>query len=532
MTSVEQNIGRYRIVERIGRGAIGVLYRGIDPVLERDVAIKVMSAEFASDGEAAGEESKTRFFREARAAAKLQHRNIVTIFEFAEEKGVPYIVMEFLRGRSLADRMRAEPRLALDETLDIVTELCTGLQFAHDHGVIHRNVKPANVWLLEDGTVKLLDFGIVNVSSATVARQGDMLGSAPYMAPEQLRGEPLDARADVFAASIVLYELLAGRQPFESESPSGTHQRILHEELPPLASLVPDLPAPLAAAVTKGLQKNADARYQSAADLGADLQLIRMSLQSSGDTPFVEDAGSEETLYGELADQRTEATMTAAASRAATPAVVGRTMPVEAPRPAIDAAPLSPAPSPRGRWIGALAVTVIMLAGVGWYGSTRFSTPPSAIDAGQAAADSGGATAVAVDPSAVTIEARGSYPFEITDGQRVLSTAAIAHAISAQPGQVLRLRETGYLLDYPFKIDGGQRQIRVTAPELGRLTVRTTRTGCQVIVNGHDFGLTPVNSRLVAAGTYSVQLKCADGQIVRGSGVTVVPGQTTIASVP
>ena len=207
---------------------MGYVYRGRDAVLEREVAIKVMSGDFSSD-----ETAHTRFFREARAAAKLQHRNIVTIFEFGEEDGTPYIVMEFLRGLDLAHRIREEPPLTLEQKLEIMAELCTGLHFAHEQGVVHRDVKPANVWLLPDGTVKLLDFGIAKVASSTVTRQGSVFGSASYMAPEQVSGGMVDARSDIFSIGVVLYELLSGRKPFEADSPTAVLVKIMEADPEP-----------------------------------------------------------------------------------------------------------------------------------------------------------------------------------------------------------------------------------------------------------------------------------------------------------
>ena len=196
-----RTIGRYEVLERVGRGGMGVLYRGRDPVLDREVAIKVMGGDFAADDSA-----RTRFYREARASARLQHRNIVTIYEFAEDNGNPYIAMEFLRGQSLQARMAAAGAFPLVQKLDIVTQLLTGLHYAHEQGIVHRDVKPANIWLLEDGTVKLLDFGIAKIAASTMTSAGSVLGSAFYMAPEQVEGREVDGRADIFAAGVVLYE--------------------------------------------------------------------------------------------------------------------------------------------------------------------------------------------------------------------------------------------------------------------------------------------------------------------------------------
>src|SRR6187397_2065635 len=179
-----EKIGRYQVLERVGKGGMGVLYRGFDPVLDREVAIKLMLTDLNEDTD----QMRPRFYREARAAAKLNHRNIVTIFEFAEESNVPYIVMEFLRGTPLGARINGQPPLSIDDKLNIVAQLCDGLSYAHEQGVVHRDVKPDNVFILEDGSVKLLDFGIAKLTSSNLTRQGDVLGSASYMSPEQVGG--------------------------------------------------------------------------------------------------------------------------------------------------------------------------------------------------------------------------------------------------------------------------------------------------------------------------------------------------------
>ena len=188
-----ERIGRYQVLERVGKGGMGVLYRGFDPVLDREVAIKLMLTDFTDDTE----QMRPRFYTEARAAAKLNHPKIVTIFEFAEESNVPYIVMEFLRGTPLGARMTSQPPLSTDDKLNIVAQLCDGLAYAHEQGVVHRDVKPDNVFILEDGSVKLLDFGIAKLTSSNLTRQGDVLGSASYMSPEQVGGsDSVDGRAD------------------------------------------------------------------------------------------------------------------------------------------------------------------------------------------------------------------------------------------------------------------------------------------------------------------------------------------------
>jgi serine/threonine protein kinase len=285
--------GRYELIERVGRGGMGTLYRGKDPVLDREVAIKVMSGDFSAD-----EGARARFFREARAAARLQHRNIVTIFEFAEdEHGTPYIAMEFLRGRSLAARKTAEPPLSLVQKLDILTQLCTGLHYAHEQGIIHRDVKPANIWVMDDGTIKLLDFGIAKIATSTMTSSGNVIGSAAYMAPEQVSGREIDGRADVFAAGVVLYELLARRKPFDGDAPTAVMMKIVKEDPPPIRNFAPDIPMSLVNAVNKALQKDAGRRFMHAGDFGAELRLIRLALERTSETLTAESPDSSETVY-------------------------------------------------------------------------------------------------------------------------------------------------------------------------------------------------------------------------------------------
>jgi hypothetical protein len=273
-----KTIGRYEIVERVGRGGMGVLYRARDAVLEREVAIKVMLGDFSGD-----EEGRARFYREARAAARLQHRYIVTIYEFGEEDGMPYLVMEFLRGSDLLRRMRADPPLTTDQKLDVVLQLCTALQFAHSQGVVHRDVKPANVWLLEDGNIKLLDFGIAKMAASTITQHAGVMGTISYMAPEVVGGKAADGRSDVFSAGVVLYELLSGHKPFEADSPTSLLLKILEGEPRPILDFVPGLPRILVQTVHLALEKNPDVRYQRAADFAADLQTARQALSPAGD---------------------------------------------------------------------------------------------------------------------------------------------------------------------------------------------------------------------------------------------------------
>src|SRR6186997_900172 len=259
-----ERIGRYQVLEKVGKGGMGVLYRGFDPVLDREVAIKLMHADFSEDTE----QMRPRFYREARAAAKLNHRNIVTIFEFAEESNVPYIVMEFLKGTPLGARMNSQPPLTIDDKLNVVAQLCDGLSYAHEQGVVHRDVKPDNVFILEDGQVKLLDFGIAKLTSSNLTRQGDVLGSASYMSPEQVGGsDSVDGRADVFSTGVMLYELLTGHKPFEADAPTAVILKILKDDPTPIDAAATGLPANVIAAEMKALAKDPANRFQTADEM-------------------------------------------------------------------------------------------------------------------------------------------------------------------------------------------------------------------------------------------------------------------------
>lgn len=277
-----ERIGRYEIVEQVGRGSMGIVYRAQDTVLEREVALKLLWEDFCDD-----ESALARFQREARAVARLTHRNIVTLYELAQqEDGRPYIAMEFLRGAPLDRRLREEPPLTLVQKVDVISQLCAGLHFAHEQGVVHRDVKPANIWVLPDTSVKLLDFGIARLASSSITRDGNIVGTASYMAPEQIEGGAVDGRTDVFAAGVVLYELLAGHKPFEADSPTGVIAKIIRGDREMLDPARDHLPPALVAAVDRALARAPADRFPTAAEFGATLAQIRQALERQAGTPL------------------------------------------------------------------------------------------------------------------------------------------------------------------------------------------------------------------------------------------------------
>jgi serine/threonine-protein kinase len=360
-------VGPYRLAQRIGQGGTGVVYLAHDTEHDRDVALKILLPEIVSD-----ETTRARFAREARAAAGLQHRNIVSVLDFSEEGEWPYIAMEFLRGGSLATKLASDSRLTAEAMLDIVIQLCEGLQYAHDRGLVHRDVKPANVWLLPDGGVKLLDFGIAKIPGTTFTRSGVLVGTAGYMAPEQLSGMPLDRRVDIFSAGVILYELVAGRRPFEADTIASVVRQVLQEEPPSLSTVAPETPAEVIAAAETALKKNRDERYAEASELGADLRLARYAVQAprpSAPTPSRIPAPPSAVPNPTTTPNPFDESLT---TRIDVMRSGHMTLPVPAP------APRPPQASPRRRSIGpwiAVSLSLVAVVGAVAYRMRTPSTP-------------------------------------------------------------------------------------------------------------------------------------------------------------
>jgi serine/threonine protein kinase len=268
------NLGRYEVRERIGSGGFGNVYRAFDPVIRRDVALKTC--------ETAQQPIRDRFAREARLAGGLDHPNIVRIYDFQDEKAPWFLVQEFLDGEDLSSLLaRGEPTAG--EKLRILDEVAAGLEYAHASGVVHRDVKPANIRILSDGRVKILDFGIAKSLDAdrTMTRPGVTVGSLGYMAPEQINGGEVDHRCDLFALGLVSYELFAGRRPFQGEGIGEVFQRILNDDPEPVTSLRPEVPTELDALILRCLAKDPAGRPGSVEEFRQELARIRRSLSSS-----------------------------------------------------------------------------------------------------------------------------------------------------------------------------------------------------------------------------------------------------------
>jgi len=279
-TPLPEKIGKYEITGKIGAGGFGAVYRGRDPYIKRTVAVKTCQLN--------DEEIKSRFFREAELAGNLHHRHITTIYDFGVENGIPYIVQEFLSGEDLDKKVkRAEP-LPIARKVEILFAIADGLAYAHAAGIIHRDIKPANVRILDDGSVKIMDFGIAKSlqTESNLTQTGITLGTSAYLAPEQIRGEPVDRRTDIFSLGILAYELLTYRKPFRGEHLSTVLYKILNETPERIEDLSPDAPASLVAAVTKAMAKQREDRYESMDALKQDLFNVQREVSgNSGSYP-------------------------------------------------------------------------------------------------------------------------------------------------------------------------------------------------------------------------------------------------------
>jgi serine/threonine protein kinase len=273
------SLGRYEVLGELGQGAMGVVYKARDPLIDRVVAIKTINLSLAMDEK---EEYEGRFYQEAKAAGRLNHPNIVTIYDVGKSGDVAYIAMELLEGRELRDIMNEGALLPIDQVLNIVAQVAQGLAYAHEHEIVHRDVKPSNIMVIRDGHVKITDFGIARMASSSVRTQtGMVLGSPKYMSPEQVMGKTIDQRSDIFSLGVMLYEMLTGQAPFDGENVNAIMYQTLNAIPTPPSILNPAVPEMVNFIVAKALAKGMEDRYQNAKDFAVDLRTCRDTLPRS-----------------------------------------------------------------------------------------------------------------------------------------------------------------------------------------------------------------------------------------------------------
>jgi serine/threonine-protein kinase len=260
------NLGRYQVKEILGKGAMGTVFKGVDPAINRPVALKTIRLDFVTDQKEM-EELRDRLAREARAAGKLSHPNIVTIYDIGAEANLHYIAMEFLEGQTLENLIKRKVQFSYKIIANIITQICMGLQYAHDQGIVHRDIKPANIMVLPDYAVKVMDFGIARVDSSSMTRTGIAMGTPNYIAPELLQGKSVDRRCDIFSLGVMIYELLTGSRPFKGENLTSLIYSIINDNPPQPSSVNENVPPIFDHIAMKALHKNPLERFQKASDL-------------------------------------------------------------------------------------------------------------------------------------------------------------------------------------------------------------------------------------------------------------------------
>ncbi len=268
-----KKIGKYEIITILGKGAMGIVYKARDPHINRDVAIKTIRFDLVSE-ESENEEIMQRFMREAQAAGKLSHPNIITIYDVGREESVTYIVMQLIEGQSLQKMISSSEKFSTPEVIDLMCQICSALDYAHKNGIVHRDMKPGNILLDKERKPYICDFGVARVETSTLTQAGTAVGTPSYMSPEQVVGKKVDKRSDIFSLGCILYEILTGRRPFEAESITTVIYKIINEEPLPLIEVKKGLPVGFEQTITKALAKDPNDRYQSCAELAADLRAI------------------------------------------------------------------------------------------------------------------------------------------------------------------------------------------------------------------------------------------------------------------
>jgi len=279
MAEHPKQIGKYAVTRPLGKGAMGMVYEGFDPVIERKVAIKTILSEYLDAAEM--DEAIARFKREAQAAGRLQHPGIVGVFEYGNDAGMAFIVMEYVEGQELKAALAGGKRFEVIEIFEVMKQLLTALDYSHKQGVVHRDIKPANVMLLPGPKVKIMDFGIARLQSSSLTQAGTVVGTPTHMSPEQLMGIPADGRADIWSSGVILYELLTGMSPFLADTPAVVMHNVLQAEPAPPSSLNPSLPRGFDGVVARALAKKADQRFQTAREFQA---AMLMALQGKSVT--------------------------------------------------------------------------------------------------------------------------------------------------------------------------------------------------------------------------------------------------------
>ncbi len=530
-------VGKYEIIEKIGVGGFGTVYRGRDPYIKRTVAIKTCQSD--------EDELRKRFFREAEFAGNLHHRNITTIYDFGlTDEGLPYIVQEFLTGEDLDRKIKRKDDLPLAWRVRVLADIADGLHYAHTSGIVHRDVKPSNIRILEDGTVKIMDFGIAKsmVNESTLTQTGITLGTASYLAPEQIRGEPVDARTDIFSLGVLAYELFTFTRPFAGDHISTVLYKIMNENPPSPAEVVPGLPPELVAVIEKTLEKDRSNRFSSCAELKASLTAVLEVLSGPVGAPPRSATGEEPLPSGPRTFGSARLDERLLVAQKGPPAAADLPLRPEAPSSA-SPVPLAPRPEETGSalkvFLGALAILVVVGGGLGWLllgpgarkaNLTGGTGQPSATAVPDATPTSGPAVPpTPPPPTAVPTAVPTAAAAVTTTGTAVVSSNTYAQlsidgvprgsvlkakSFTLAPGRHVASFESGGYgpIKVPFEVTAGESTpVRADFPPLGQLwiSVNPDAVGAEILVDGvlvGRAGNAPLK-KTVAEGTRRVQAR-------------------------
>jgi tRNA A-37 threonylcarbamoyl transferase component Bud32 len=298
---MKETLGRYKIIKEIGRGAMGTVYQGYDPKIDRVVALKTIRKDRLAESRDVSD-LVTRFQKEVRAAGKLVHPNIIVIYDTGEDEETAYVAMEYLEGDTLEGMIRKGIRFSLEKVIDIMDQICDGLEYTHRQGIVHRDLKPSNIMLVKGERVKITDFGIskaVGASTSPLTQAGVFLGTPSYMSPEQIAGNKIDGRADLFSLGIILYQLLTGKKPFVGNTISTLLYNIVNKDPNPPSQIDSSIPSPYDEVIAKALAKNPNKRYQTAKDFLEDLKRVYWA-EGGVETPGIE---TTMTIGGEMREK-------------------------------------------------------------------------------------------------------------------------------------------------------------------------------------------------------------------------------------
>lgn len=289
-----EKIGKYKILEILGKGGMGIVYKAQDPDIDRVVAIKTIRFDLVQEG-TLRDELMGRFMREARAAGKLSHSNIVTIYDVGREEDLTYIVMQFIKGQSLEGLICSQKKLTPREIFELLEPICSALDYAHKRGIVHRDIKPANIILDESGKPFILDFGVARIETSTITQTGSVVGTPSYMSPEQIMGKTVDSRSDVFSLGVILYELLTGQRPFVGENISTIVYKIVNEDPPHLHDIKKDIPEEYEQVIERALAKKPEHRSQTCTEM---IQNFKDPSGAAGQTIVMDTAEEALGAYG------------------------------------------------------------------------------------------------------------------------------------------------------------------------------------------------------------------------------------------